>query len=153
MRLTASEKAGHPREKASARLRCGGRRIRFGKLFLERTDSTLRAGNSLLHHKKALDQQVRRRRNLSDLVSNQLISLGIFALAARLAEPIEQTGYEITFFGCHSLKKTLFFTLTSPDEASSKAAEKPRIQEAEKPRSQEAKKPRSREAEKPNAER
>jgi hypothetical protein len=42
-----------------------------------------------------------------------LISFGIFALAAGLAEPIEQTGYEIMFFGCHSLRKTLFSTLTS----------------------------------------
>ena len=113
VRLAASEKAGDSCEKASARRLSAGRRISLGKLFLKSADSTLRAGHSLLHHEKALDQHVRSGRNLSDLAPDQLISFGIFALAAGLAEPIEQTGYEIVFFGCHSLRKTLFSTLTS----------------------------------------
>ena len=113
VRLAASEKAGDSCEKASARWLSARRRISLGKLFLECADSTLRVGHSLLHHEKALDQHVRSRRNLSDLAPDQLISFGILALAIRLAEPIEQTGYEIMFFGCHSLKKTLFSTLTS----------------------------------------
>ena len=113
VRLAASEKAGHPCEKAPARRLGIGRRLFLGKLFLKTADSTLRVGHSLLHHEKALDQHVRSRRNLSDLAPDQLISFGIFALATSLAEPIEQTGYEIMFFGCHSLKKTLFSTLTS----------------------------------------
>ena len=118
VRLTASEKASDSCEKAPARWLSAGRRISLGKLFLERADSSLSVGHSLLHHEKALDQHVRSRRNLSDLAPDQLISFGIFALAAGLAEPIEQTGYEITFFGCHSLRKTLFSTLTSLEAVS-----------------------------------
>jgi hypothetical protein len=113
VRLAASEQASDPCEKAPARRLTARRRLSLGKLFLKSADSTLRAGHSLLHHEKALDQHVRSRRNLSDLASDQLISFGIFALGVSLAEPIEQTGYEIMFFGCHSLKKTLFSTLTS----------------------------------------
>ena len=115
MRLAASEKAGHSCEKAPARWLSAGCSISLGNLFLQSADSTLCIGHSLLHHEKALNQHVRSRRNLSDLAPDQLISFGIFALAAGLAEPIEQTGYEITFFGCHSLKKTLFSTLTSSE--------------------------------------
>jgi hypothetical protein len=111
--LAASEQASNPCEKAPARRLTAWRRLSLGKLFLKSADSALRAGHSLLHHEKALDQHVRSRRNLSDLASDQLISFGIFALGVSLAEPIEQTGYEIMFFGCHSLKKTLFSTLTS----------------------------------------
>jgi hypothetical protein len=118
VRLTAAEKASDSCEKAPARWLSAGRRISLGKLFLQSADSSLSVGHSLLHHEKALDQHVRSRRNLSDLAPDQLISFGIFALAAGLVEPIEQTGYEITFFGCHSLRKTLFSTLTSLEAVS-----------------------------------
>jgi hypothetical protein len=85
MRLAASEKAGDSREKASASLLSARRRVCLGNLLLKRRDSTLGVRESLLHHKNALDEQVRSRRNLSNLAADQLISLGIFGLATRLA--------------------------------------------------------------------
>ena len=97
--VAASEKAGDACEKTSACLLwC---RIGLSELFLECGDSTLRIRDGLLHHENTLGQQVGSGRNLSELVPNQLIGLGILGLTTRLAQSIEQTGYEITFFGCH----------------------------------------------------
>ena len=73
----------------------------LGQLFLECGNSILRIRDGLLHHENTLGQQVGSGRNLSELAPNQLISLGILGLTTRLAQAIEQTGYEITFFGCH----------------------------------------------------
>jgi hypothetical protein len=114
MGLAATEKAGHSREKTSASLLSARRRI-LGKLLLEGSDSTLRVRDSLLHYEETLDQQIGSGRNLRNLASNQLISLGIPGLVIGLAYSIEQTGYKITFFGCHIQRKTLFSTLTSFD--------------------------------------
>ena len=104
MRLAASEKAGDSREKASASLLARSS-VCLGNLFLKRRDSTLGIRDGLLHHENALGEQVGSRRNLSDLAANQLISLGVFRLATRLAQSIKQTGYEIAFFWCHRDKE------------------------------------------------
>jgi hypothetical protein len=120
MRLAAPEQAGNSGEKAAASLLRTSPSLGFGNLFLESGNSALRVRESLLHHQSALHQQVGRRRNLSDLAPNQLISLGVFRLITCLTQPIKETGYEILFFGCHIEKKTLFPTLTSPSRLGSK---------------------------------
>ena len=108
MGLAASEQAGNSGEKATSGLRRTSPRLGFGNLFLEGGNSALRIRESLLHYESALHQQVRRRRNLSNLAPNQLISLGVLRLITCLTQPIKQTGYEILFFGCHMEKKALF---------------------------------------------
>jgi hypothetical protein len=107
MRLAAPEQAGNSGEKATAGLLRTSPSLGFGNLFLESGNSALRVRESLLHHQSALRQQVGRRRNLSNLVPNQLISLGVFRLITCLSQPIKEAGYEILFFGCHMEKKTL----------------------------------------------
>jgi hypothetical protein len=120
MRLATAEQAGNSREKAAAGLLRTSPGLGFRNLFLESGYSALRVRESLLHHQSALHQQVGRRRNLSDLAPNQLISLGIFRLITCLTQPIKETGYEILFFGCHMEKETFFPTLTSPSCPGSK---------------------------------
>src|ERR1700730_15942537 len=106
MGLAAPEKAGHSGEETTALL-SARRRICLGNLFFECSDSILRVRESLLHDKGTLDQQVGSLRNLSNLAPNKLVSLGVLGLATRLAQSIEQTGYEITFFWCHKVKEDL----------------------------------------------
>jgi hypothetical protein len=104
MRLSSAEKIGHTREKPSSSSGLSARSgTCFAQLFLQHRNPILGVRESLLHHESALNQQVGSHRNFSDLAPDQLISFGVSSLAiCRLAQPIEQTGYQIMFFWCHN---------------------------------------------------
>jgi hypothetical protein len=79
--------------------------VRLRNLFFKSAYSVLRIRECLLHHERTLGKKIGSRWIFAHLAPNELISLWVPRLVTRRRESIEQTGYEVSFIGCHRERK------------------------------------------------
>jgi len=103
--LAAAEETCNAGKKAATLLASWRGRVRLRNLSFEGAYSVLRVGERVLHHERTLGKKIGSGRIFGHLAPNQLISLWVPRLVTCRRQSIEQTGYEVSFIGCHKERK------------------------------------------------
>jgi hypothetical protein len=105
MLLAAAEETCNAGKKTATLLGSGCGCVRLRNLFFKSAYSVLCVRECVLHHERTLGKKIGSCRIFGHLAPNELISLGVPRLVTRRRESIEQTGYEVSFIGCHRERK------------------------------------------------